>query len=69
MSDDTDPDAVTGDIMTPGGEPADLTALRRMAYRAESDGLFFKAQRGEVTNQEWLDKITEIRSRYPYPSD
>jgi len=26
--------------------------------------LFFKYQRGEVTEQVWLDKVTEIRGRY-----
>lgn len=24
-------------------------------------------QRGEATEQDWLDKIEEIRARYPYP--
>jgi hypothetical protein len=38
---------------------------RKAAYIAESDPLFFKAQRGEVTQQEWLDKIAEIKARYP----
>lgn len=38
---------------------------RRAAYAAESDPLFFKFQRGEVSEQEWLDKITEIKMRYP----
>jgi hypothetical protein len=35
------------------------------AYRTESDPLFFKAQRGEATHQEWLDKVAEIKARYP----
>jgi hypothetical protein len=38
---------------------------RKMAYQFEADPLFFKAQRGEVTQQEWLDKIAEIKARYP----
>ena len=33
-------------------------------YKRESDPLFFKWQRGEATQQDWLDKITEIKSRY-----
>ena len=37
---------------------------RRVAYQLESDPLFFKYQRGAVTEQEWLDKITEIKQRY-----
>lgn len=39
---------------------------RHAAYIAESDPIFFKSQRGEATNQEWLDKIAEIDARYPY---
>lgn len=41
------------------------TQLRRAAYIAEADPLFFKAQRGEIEQQEWLDKIAEIKARYP----
>jgi len=43
----------------------DHAALRRAAYVAESDPLFFMAQRGEATQQQWLDKIAEIKARYP----
>ena len=39
---------------------------RAAAYKAEADPLFFKAQRGEATQQEWLDKVAEIQQRYPY---
>ena len=38
---------------------------RKSAYIAESDPLFFKVQRGEVTKQEWLNKIEEIKQRFP----
>jgi hypothetical protein len=38
---------------------------RAQAYREESDPLFFKADRGEATREEWLAKVEEIRSRYP----
>lgn len=37
----------------------------RSAYQAESDPLFFKYQRGEATEQEWLDKVAEIKARFP----
>ena len=37
---------------------------RAQAYREESDPLFFKAQRGEATHQEWLDKVAEIKARF-----
>jgi len=40
---------------------------RAEAYRQESDPLFFKAQRGEATQQEWLDKVNEIKSRFHEP--
>ena len=40
-------------------------ANRRAAYIAEADPLFFKAQRGEATVQEWQDKVAEIKARYP----
>jgi hypothetical protein len=55
-------------------EVARLTALeptriaeanRHAAYIAEADPLFFKAQRGEATVQEWQDKVAEIKARYP----
>ena len=39
---------------------------RAAAYKLEADPLFFKAQRGEATQQEWLDKIEEIKQRFPY---
>jgi hypothetical protein len=39
--------------------------MRRAAYVAESDPIFFMAQRGEATQQQWLDKIAEIKARWP----
>jgi hypothetical protein len=36
---------------------------RRYAYQTEADPLFFKAQRGEATMQEWLAKVEEIKTR------
>jgi hypothetical protein len=42
---------------------------RANAYRDEADPLFFKYQRGEGSEQEWLDKIEEIRQRFPYPTE
>ena len=55
-------------------EVARLTALepvriatenRRAAYIAEADPLFFKAQRGEVTMEEWQAKVADIKARFP----
>jgi hypothetical protein len=44
---------------------AEAEANRKAAYIAEADPLFFKAQRGEATLQEWQDKIAEIKARFP----
>lgn len=45
---------------------AAMKAEREAAYKAESDALFFKAQRGEATVQEWQAKVAEIKARFPY---
>lgn len=47
---------------------AAVDAQRQSAYAAESDPLYFKWQRGEGTEQAWLDKIAEIQARFPDPS-
>ena len=39
--------------------------FRAEAYRNESDPLFFKAQRGDATMEEWQAKVAEIKQRYP----
>lgn len=44
---------------------AEIDRQRAEAYRAESDPLFFKAQRGEATQQEWLDAVAAIKARLP----
>jgi hypothetical protein len=41
------------------------TENRRAAYIAEADPLFFKAQRGEATMEEWQAKVAEIKTRFP----
>jgi len=46
---------------------AQAEARRAEAYRTESDPIFFKWQRGGATEQEWLDKVAEIKARYPDP--
>jgi len=50
---------------TPEEEAEMLRQQRQYAYQQEADPLFFKWQRGESTEQEWLDKIAEIKARYP----
>lgn len=44
---------------------AENEQLRAGAYRSESDPIFFKWQRGEATEQQWLAKVAEIKTRYP----
>lgn len=39
---------------------------RLTAFRDEADPLFFGWQRGENSEQAWLDKCEEIRQRFPY---
>lgn len=43
--------------------------LRKVAYPVESDPIFFMAQRGEATMDEWTAKVAEIKARYPYPTE
>lgn len=41
-------------------------ANRHSAFIQEADPLYFASRRGEVHEQVWLDKVAEIRARYPY---
>jgi len=43
-----------------------IQKLRRNAYQEEADPIYFEYQRGDATEQEWLDKIAEIKARFPY---
>jgi hypothetical protein len=45
---------------------ADMKQQREAAYKTESDALFFKAQRGDGTMEEWQTKVAEIKARFPY---
>ena len=45
---------------------AQVDAQRAEAYRNESDPIFFMWQRNEATEQQWLDKVAEIKARHPY---
>jgi len=49
----------------PQAEVRDNEDMRASAYKNESDPLFFKWQRGETTEQAWLDKVAEIKAKYP----
>lgn len=56
-------------VAPPGPTPeqieAQIDAARLAAYQTESDPLFFKAQRGEATMEEWQAKVAEIKTRFP----
>jgi hypothetical protein len=41
-------------------------ALRR-ALAAEADPVFFRWQRGEVTKDDWLAAVAEVKDRFPKP--
>jgi hypothetical protein len=42
---------------------------RQAAYQSESDPIFFDFQRGEVTEQDWLDAVHAVKDAHPYPVD
>jgi hypothetical protein len=48
-------------------EYAQVSEARRVAYMKESDPVFFQYQRGEKTEQEWLDAVKAINDANPYP--
>lgn len=58
-----EPDPTPEDILE------DAREARAAAYRREADPLFFKWQRGEGSEQDWLDKVAEIRAAHPYPEE
>ena len=59
-------DATAEELAQLQAERAEQTRQQRQAaYQQEADPLFFKWQRGEATEQEWLDKIAEIKTRFP----
>jgi len=45
------------------------TWFQQLAYEKEADPMFFMAQRGEITQEEYLAKMQEIKDRYPYYYD
>lgn len=54
------------DAPPPPPTPEDIRLARQIAYQQEADPLYFQWQRGEATEQQWLDKIAEIREWFPY---
>jgi len=40
---------------------------RAQAYRETADPIFFQYQRGDATEQEWLDAVQAVKDAHPYP--
>lgn len=47
-------------------DPRKQKKLRRMAFQAEADPLFFKWQRGEATEEDYRAAVDAVRKRFPY---
>lgn len=45
----------------------EVEAARRRDYQNDSDPLFFGWQRGENTEQDWLDAVQAVKDAHPYP--
>ena len=46
---------------------AQVEQARQWAYQASADPLFFEYQRGDKTEQEWLDAVQAVKDAHPYP--
>ena len=44
-----------------------VETARRLAYEAQSDGLFFEWQRGDGTEASWREAVAAIKTANPYP--
>jgi hypothetical protein len=41
--------------------------IRQAEYQRTADPLFFQYQRGDKTEQEWLDAVQAVKDAHPYP--
>jgi hypothetical protein len=46
---------------------AQVEQARRAEYQATTDPMFFEFQRGDVTEQAWLDAVQAVKDANPYP--
>jgi len=46
---------------------AQVEQARLAEYQATTDPLFFEFQRGDVTEQAWLDAVQAVKDANPYP--
>ena len=54
----------TPEMVSPIAAPS-VAYLRLIAYTETADPMFFKWQRGEATEQDWLDAVQAVRDQYP----
>jgi hypothetical protein len=68
---DVDGNVVAYDRQAVEAKAAQMQAQqqRAAAYAAEADPLFFKAQRGEASMDDWTAAVEAIRTRFPYPAE
>lgn len=48
---------------------AAVETARRLAYEAQSDGLFFEWQRGDNTEAAWRAAVAAVKAANPYPPE
>ena len=48
---------------------AQVQEERRQGYILTADPLFFGWQRGENTEQDWLDAVQAVKDTHPYPEE
>lgn len=44
-----------------------VVSKRQAEYQITSDPIFMQYQRGEATEQEWLDAVQAVKDANPYP--
>jgi len=47
----------------------EVERARAHAYRETADPLYFQWQRGEVSEQDWLDAVQAVKDAHPYPEE
>jgi hypothetical protein len=53
----------------PAREKALAEEIRRQAYVRISDPVYFQWQRGEKTEQDYLDAVAQVKKDYPVPGE
>jgi hypothetical protein len=55
--------------LQPELEKASAEENRRNAYQRISDPIYFQWQRGEKTEQDYLDAVAQVKKDYPVPGE